>query len=49
MVRDEAVLLDIVRAAQLALKFRQDMDNYGCPTSKRPRTCFLSTNLDNNL
>jgi len=26
MVRDEAVLLDIVRAAQLALEFRQDMD-----------------------
>jgi len=28
MVRDEAVLLDIVRAAKLALEFRQDMDNY---------------------
>jgi len=26
MVRDEAVLLDIFRAAQLALEFRQDMD-----------------------
>ena len=26
MVRDKAVLLDIVRAAQLALEFRQDMD-----------------------
>jgi uncharacterized protein with HEPN domain len=26
MVRDEAVLLDIVRAAQLALEFRQEMD-----------------------
>jgi uncharacterized protein with HEPN domain len=26
MVRDEAVLLDIVRAAKLALEFRQDMD-----------------------
>jgi uncharacterized protein with HEPN domain len=26
MVRDEAVLFDIVRAAKLALEFRQDMD-----------------------
>ena len=49
MVRDEAVLLDIFRAAQLVLEFSQEMDNYGCPTSKRPRTSFLPTKLVSNL
>jgi len=33
MARDEAVLLDIVRAARLVLEFRQDMDGQGCETN----------------